>query len=112
MRTPRFDSTRRRDRLHLWALRNGRKLLRKLGWQPRPGDIVWVRLEELAYGLVVREDVMSFWVGHDSLALTAHDSDGHPRHLLLRMYAQDPQEHGYPRSERPAQLLVGVPEVN
>lgn len=112
MKTPRFDSTRRRDRLHLWVLRTGRKLLRKLGWQPRPGDIVHVRLEEVAYGLVVKDDVLPFWVGHDSLHLTAHDPDGHPRHLLLRIYPRDPVEYGYPRAERPAQSLVGAPEVN
>jgi hypothetical protein len=80
--------------------------------RPQPGQTVYVRLEEVAYGLVVREDVMSFWVGHDSLHLTAYDPDGHPRHLLLRMYPRDPQQHGYPKTERPAQLLVGAAEVN
>lgn len=113
MKTPRYDSTRRRDRLHLWALRTARRLLRKLGWgRPQPGDIVWVRLEEVAYGLVVKEEVMPFWVGHDSLHLTAVDPTGAPRHLLLRAYSQDPHQHGYPRSERPAPVLIGAPEVN
>lgn len=80
--------------------------------RPQPGETVWVRLEEVAYGLVVREDAMPFWVGHDSLHLTAVDPDGVTRHLLLRMYPRDPQEHGYPKAERPAQLLVGAAEVN
>lgn len=109
LETPRFDSTRRRDRVHLWVLRTARKVRRR---RPQPGDTVWVRLEEVAYGLVVRDEVMPFWVGHDSLHLSAVDPDGVTRHLLLRMYPRDPQQHGYPRAERPAPVMVGAAEIN
>jgi hypothetical protein len=84
-------------------------------WWPRlrleRPNVVYVHLQEVAHGMVVRDEVLPFWVGHDSLRLTAHEPSGWPRVLLLRMYEQDPRTHGYP-DPRPTQVLVGAPEVN
>jgi hypothetical protein len=115
VRTPRFDSPRRRDQLHLWALRTGRKV-----WRARPGAAARYRAEGQAKTVYVQRgrwedgefiegEVVSFRVDGDTLALhqdvVACNLDGevYARRYttLLRIFSEDPTVVGYKAGTRP-----------
>ena len=105
MNTPRWDSTRKRDRLHLWALRTSRQLWRKV-----PGVATWQAwsalrrtmyleiLEQIDGEWAKPREVFPFAVDRDTFTMQSTTRDGLERKVTLRFFSADPQVYGYPGS--------------